>query len=192
VRALRDDLFLHQLILPLVRPALHDLLGVRDPNLCEAPFQVAEALLRAEGFSEVQYVWALGLATFEKVAAGESDLALTPPLAAVRRIEAGDPVVILAGVHVGCFELLGHKHVRTIRDLKGKVVAVAYLDGTAHLLTAIMAASVGLDPQQDITWAVRPRPREAMQFFIDGKADAYMGSHRSPRSCAQERSGMWS
>ena len=161
----------------------------KDPNLCEAPFQVAEALLRAEGFSEVQYVWALGLATFEKMAAGEIDLALTTPLAAVRRIEAGDPVVILAGVHVGCFELLGHKHVRTIRDLKGKVVAVAYLDGTAHLLTAIMAASVGLDPQQDITWAVRPRGREAMQFFIDGKADAFMGFPPEPQELRARKIG---
>jgi NitT/TauT family transport system substrate-binding protein len=164
----------------------------KDPALCEAPAQVAEALLRAEGFSEVQYVWALGLAAAEKMVAGEIDLALGTPLATVRRIEAGDPLVILAGVHVGCFELLGHERVRTIRDLKGKVIAVAYLGGTAHLLTAIMAASVGLDPQQDITWDVRPKPREAMQFFIDGKADAYMGSHPSPRSCAQERSGMWS
>ena len=78
-------------------------------------------------------------------------LALTTPLAAVRRIEAGDPLVILAGVHVGCFELFGTDRVRAIRDLKGKTVAVAYLGGTAHLLTAIMVASVGLDPQQDIT-----------------------------------------
>jgi NitT/TauT family transport system substrate-binding protein len=162
----------------------------KDPNLCEAPAQVAEALLRAEGFSEVQYVWALGpAATSEKMFAGEIDLALTTPLAAARRIEAGDPLVILAGVHVGCFELFGHKHVRTIRDLKGKMIAVAYLGGTAHLLTAIMAASVGLDPQQDITWAVRPGGREAMQFFIDGKADAFMGFPPEPQELRARKIG---
>jgi NitT/TauT family transport system substrate-binding protein len=163
----------------------------KDPNLCEAPAQVAEELLRAEGFSGVQYVWALGpAATFGKMVASEIDLALMTALSAVRRIEeAGDPLVILAGVHVGCFELLGHKRVRTIRDLKGKVVAVAYLGGTAHLLTAIMAASVGLDPQQDITWAVQGGNREAMQYFIDGKADAFMGFPPEPQELRARKIG---
>ena len=162
----------------------------KDPALCEAPVQVAEALLRAEGFSEVQYVWALGpAATSEKMVAGEIDLALTTPLAAVQRIEAGDPLVVLAGVHVGCFELFAYKRVRTIRDLKGKSVAVAYLGGTAHLLTAIMAASVGLDPQRDITWAVQGGGREAMQFFIDGKADAFMGFPPEPQELRARKIG---
>jgi NitT/TauT family transport system substrate-binding protein len=162
----------------------------KDPNLCEAPAQVAEELLRAEGFSEVQYVWAFGpAATFAKMVAGEIDLALMSAPPAVRQIEAGDPLVILAGVHVGCFELLGHEHVRGIRDLKGKVVAVSYLGGTAHLLTAIMAASVGLDPQQDITWAVQGGGREAMQCFIDGKADAFMGFPPEPQELRARKIG---
>src|SRR5919109_548601 len=76
----------------------------------------------------------------EKIAAGEIDLGLMSTSPAVRRIEAGDPLVLLAGIHVGCFELFGHERVRAIRDLKGKVVAVSYLGGTAHLLIAIMAA----------------------------------------------------
>jgi NitT/TauT family transport system substrate-binding protein len=162
----------------------------QDPNLCEVPAQVAEELLRAEGFSEVQYVWALGpAATFEKMMAGEIDLALMTALSAMRRIEAGDPLVFLAGVHVGCFELFGHEHVRAIRDLKGKVVAVTYLGGVAHLLTAIMAASVGLDPQQDITWVAKSGRREAMQFFIDGKADAFMGFPPEPQELRARKIG---
>jgi NitT/TauT family transport system substrate-binding protein len=164
----------------------------KDPNLCEVPAQVAEELLRAEGFSEVQYVWALGpAATFEKMMAGEIDLALTTALAAMRRIEAGDPLVFLAGVHVGCFELFGHEHVRAIRDLKGKVVAVAYLGGVAHLLTAIMAASVGLDPQQDITWGSRAVAARPCSSSSTARRTPSWGSHPSPRSCAPERSGRW-
>jgi NitT/TauT family transport system substrate-binding protein len=163
---------------------------MKVPALCEAPAQVAEELLLAEGFSDVQYVWAPGAAAFQKTAAGEIDLALQTALAGVRRIEAGDPVVLLAGVHVGCFELIGHGRVRAIRDLKGKVVVVPLLGGTPYMLIASMATYVGLDPHKDITWAVRSG-RAAMQFFIDGKADAFMGSRPSPRSCAPERSGMW-
>jgi NitT/TauT family transport system substrate-binding protein len=114
----------------------------RDAGLlCEAPAQVAEELLRVEGFSEVQYVWTFGAdGILEKTVAGEIDLALITALPAIRWIEAGEPLVILAGIHVGCFELIAREPVRTIRDLKGKVVAVSYLGGTAHLLTAIMAA----------------------------------------------------
>ena len=38
-------------------------------------------------------------------------------------LEAGDPAIILAGGHVGCFELVGTDRVQSIRDLKGKTVA---------------------------------------------------------------------
>ncbi len=69
------------------------------------------------------------------------------------------------------------------------MVAVAYLSGTAHLLTAIMAAYVGLDPQQDITWAVQSGRREAMQFFIDGKADALMGLPPEPQELRARKIG---
>jgi NitT/TauT family transport system substrate-binding protein len=159
------------------------------PNLCEAPAQAAQELLRAEGFSEVQYVQALGVAGFEKIAAGEIDLALQAAMIGVRQIDAGAPVVLLAGVHVGCFELFGHERVRTIRDLKGKVVAVSYLGGGAHLLIAIMATYVGLDPHKDITWAVQSGRREAMQFFIDRQADAFMGFPPEPQELRARKIG---
>jgi ABC-type nitrate/sulfonate/bicarbonate transport system substrate-binding protein len=39
-------------------------------------------------------------------------------------LDGGAPIVVLAGVHVGCFELIATDRVRTIKDLKGKTVAV--------------------------------------------------------------------
>ena len=45
----------------------------------------------------------------------------------VARIDAGDPPVIVAGTHVGCFELFGTRRIRSVRDLRGKVVAVSEL-----------------------------------------------------------------
>jgi NitT/TauT family transport system substrate-binding protein len=41
------------------------------------------------------------------------------------RLDVGDPVVLLAGGHVGCLELFGTDQVRTIRDLRGKTVVVS-------------------------------------------------------------------
>jgi NitT/TauT family transport system substrate-binding protein len=125
---------------------------------------------------------------FEKFAAGEIDLGPQAIPHAMRRIEAADPLVFLAGVHVGCFELFGHAHVRAIRDLKGKVVVVPTLGGNAHTLIASMGAYVGLDPQQDITW-VAQSGREAMQFFIEGKADAFMGFPPQPQELRARQIG---
>jgi NitT/TauT family transport system substrate-binding protein len=160
----------------------------QEPALCEAPAQVAQELLRGESFSDVQYVWAPGAASFEKVASGEIDLGLQAAPYAVRQIDAGDPIVLLAGIHVGCIELLGHERVRAIRDLKGKVVVVPHLGGTPYSLIASMAAYVGLDPQQDITWVVQSG-REAMQFFIDGKVDAFMGFPPEPQELRARKIG---
>jgi NitT/TauT family transport system substrate-binding protein len=160
---------------------------LQAPGLCEAPVQVAEELLWGEGFSDVQYVRVPGTANLQKIAAGEIDLGLQAIPYAVRRIAAGDPVVFLAGVHVGCFELFGHERVRAIRDLKGKVVVVSTLGGNSHTLTASMAAYVGLDPQQDITWVASGR--EAMQFFIAGQADAFMGFPPQPQELRARKIG---
>ena len=158
------------------------------PALCEAPAQVAKELLRGEGFSEIQYVWAPGAAGYEKIASGEIDLGLHTAPQGVRRIEAGDPVVLLGGVHVGCFDLIGNDRVRAIRDLKGKVAVVPHLASTPYMLIASMAAYVGLDPHKDITW-VAQSGREAMQFFIDGKADAFMGFPPEPQELRARRIG---
>jgi NitT/TauT family transport system substrate-binding protein len=124
----------------------------------------------------------------EKLAAGEIDLGLMAAPYAVKRIDAGAPVVLLAGIHVGCVELFGHARVRAIRDLKGKVVVVPQLGGTPHMLIASMAAYVGLDPQQDITWVVQSG-REAMQVFIDGQADAFLGFPPAPQELRARKIG---
>ena len=158
------------------------------PALCEAPAQVAKELLQGEGFSDVQYVQIPVTAIIEKIVSGEIDLGLYASLLGVRQIEAGAPVVLLAGLHAGCYELFGHERVQTIHDLKGKVVVVPMLGGNAHLLIASMAAYVGLDPQQDITWVVQSG-REAMQFFIDGKADAFMGFPPQPQELRARKIG---
>src|SRR5207245_8870335 len=93
--------------------------------ICVAPEYAAEELLRAEGFTDVEYVHKAGTVGKEKgLAAGDVDLTLHFAAPLVVRLDSGDPIVILAGVHTGCFELFGTERVRTIRDLKVKTVAV--------------------------------------------------------------------
>jgi len=87
---------------------------------------------------------------------------------------------MLAGIHVGCFELFGNEAVHGIADLKGKRFAMAGLRGPAQLLMSAMAAYVGLDPTKDIDWVVSRAPRP-IELFLDGKVDAFMAFQPEPQ-----------
>jgi NitT/TauT family transport system substrate-binding protein len=104
---------------------------------------------------------------------GEADINLHFFAPALIRLDAGDPLVILAGAHVGCFELVGTDRVRAIRDLKGKTVAVGALGAPGHVFIASMAAYVGPDPRKDITWATHPEA-EAVRLLTAGRIDAFL------------------
>jgi len=92
----------------------------------------------------------------------------------IPRIDAGEPIVFLGGVHTGCVEVFANEHVRTVRDLKGKTFAItAPRDGNYFFIGSI-AAHVGLQPDRDVTWAVHPIP-EWQGLLQQGKIDAFLG-----------------
>jgi len=135
---------------------------------------VAEPLLRDEGFTEVQYVRIEGTAGVEKaLTSGEADISMNYAASIIMRVDAGVPVVVLAGGHVGCLELFGTERVQALRDLKGKTIAVFELGSVLHVFLSSMLAYVGLDPNQDVNWDTHP-PTEAMQLLVQGKIDAVM------------------
>ena len=84
------------------------------------------------------------------IARGEIDFSLYFAASLVFRLDEGLPVTVLAGVHSGCFELFAHGPMRTISDLKGKKVGLNVLGVAKHRYVAIMAANIGLDPEEDI------------------------------------------
>jgi NitT/TauT family transport system substrate-binding protein len=88
---------------------------------------------------------------YQALVAGEADIAMQFSGPNIIRIDMGDPIIILAGIHVGCFELFGTDRVRAVRDLKGKKVAVFAIGSPPHVFLSVIAAYVGLDPQKDIT-----------------------------------------
>ena len=150
-----------------------------DPNICLAPVDIAEDLLRAEGFTDVRYVSvAGGFAQPQRVASAEIDFGLTFAASVVWHLDRGVPVTSLAGLHSGCYELFAHEPVRTVRDLKGRRVGIKTLSSSGHLYVAIMANHVGLDPQRDIEWVTSP---DAMELFADGKVDAFLGFPPEPQ-----------
>lgn len=155
---------------------------VQIPSVCLAPQYVAGDLLRAEGFIDIRYVRRAAGPTgvYRTVASGDADLSMAFVAPFLIEVDAGAPIVLLAGVHPGCFELFGGERVRAIRDLKGKTVSVPALNGGNHVFVSSMAAYVGLDPRSDITWVIHPSA-EGMRLFAEGRVDAYLGFPPEPQ-----------
>ena len=152
----------------------------QNPSLCVAPQYVAEGLLKAEGFTEVTYIKTSVADVTKSHAAGATDIGLHFVGPLVIAVDAGQPIVLLAGVHVGCYELFGTGRIRAIRDLKGKTVAVTELGLTQHVFLASMVAYVGMDPRKDINFVAHP-PAEAKKLLAEGKIDAYLGFPPDPQ-----------
>ncbi|MBI4525360.1 MAG: ABC transporter substrate-binding protein [Deltaproteobacteria bacterium] len=148
-------------------------LAYHSRSLCHAPLYVAEDSLRGEGFTDVQYV---KTSTVEKsLASGEVDVVthFCGPLAI--QVDNGDQIVLLSGLHPGCIELVGTDRIRSIRDLKGKTIAVTDLGGGRHAFLAVMAAHVGLDPRKDIN-IVAHRAAEAARLLAERKIDGFLAA----------------
>jgi NitT/TauT family transport system substrate-binding protein len=162
---------------------------VQVPSICQNPQYVAEELFREERFTDVHYIKKEGTEGIEQaLASGEADLNghFAAPL--IIRREAGDPNVILAGLHVGCFEPFGTERVRAIHDLKGKTVAVRALDSSRYIFLASMVAYVGLDPRKDINFVPHPGP-ESIRLLAEGKIDAYLGFPPEPQELRAKQIG---
>jgi NitT/TauT family transport system substrate-binding protein len=149
--------------------------------LCTAPQFIADELLRMEGFTDIRRV-AIPVAAggAKALGRGEVDFDINYAANFVQAVDAGVPVTMLTGVHVGCFELIAQQKVRSIGDLKGKSVGVQALGTTPHVLLALLAGLVGLDAQNDIRWVTDPKVKPKDRF-IDGKIDAFLGFPPEPQ-----------
>ena len=160
----------------------------QSPAICISPLYVARELLPGEGFTDAQYV-KIGRELFtQAVASGEVDIAMNFVGPLLIPVEAGDQVVMLAGGHVGCFELFGTDRVRAIRDLKGKTVAVTEVGGPDHVFLASMIAYVGLDPQKDVHWVTHPFIKST-QLLAEGKIDAVLALPPQPQELRAKQIG---
>ena len=76
-------------------------------GICIAPQYVAEELLHVEGFTEGQYVkTGYGATLYQALGSGALDLAMAFVPASIIQLDAGTPIVLLGGVHVGCSRLI--------------------------------------------------------------------------------------
>jgi len=143
------------------------------PGICVAPQYIAEELLRIEGFSDVRYL-DVPLNLVHRAVGSDIDLGIGFIAQYIVELDLATPLVLLSGVHVGCFELFGTKSVNSIRDLKGKTVSVPALGSAHHNFIASMAAYVGVDAKREINFVAHP-VSESAQLLAEEKVDALMG-----------------
>ncbi len=144
--------------------------------------------MRLEGFTEVEYVLDEIGHPMLLVGEGRADISMDATPNFLPLLDAGKPVVALAGIHVGCYELFGHERVRAIRDLKGKRVAVSTLGSVEHILVGSIAAYVGIHPKQ-IDWMLAGTYPAAMRLFEEHKADAFLGFAPQPQELHAKKVG---
>jgi NitT/TauT family transport system substrate-binding protein len=157
------------------------------PGICIAPQYVAEELLKSEGFTDVQYV-DLGADVYPAFAANKVDISMAFVGPFIVQLDANMPIVLLGGIHVGCYELFGTERVNAIRDLKGKTVAVPSLGSPHHTFLASMAAHVGIDPGKEINFVTHP-VSESARLLTERKVDALMGFPPVPQELREKKIG---
>ena len=152
--------------------------SIRLPSLvgggyCWGGLLLAGELLRADGFSDVTYVHGdMSVDPAVWIARGETDFSVNYAPIHIASIDAGVPIKVLCGLHAGCLELIANDRVESFMDLKGKRVGMHDPDAPSHVLVALMASYIGLDPVNDIEWVVQEsNPADA---FAQGKFDAYL------------------
>jgi NitT/TauT family transport system substrate-binding protein len=159
-------------------------------SLCGAPAFLAEELLRAEGFTNVRYPEMPPSTADVAHAVGRGYVDISHGYASqfIPAIDAGEPVTLLAGIHVGCIELFANEDIRGVADLKGKSVGVQALGSNPHVLLTLMAAQLGLDPVRDLQWVTDPKVKP-IERFVDGKIDAFLGFAPEPQELRARQIG---
>ena len=161
----------------------------KSPSICLAPQYVMSDLLTAEGITNIAYVESdTGLEQARAVAKGDIDLCLQFSGPLLLGFDRGMGITVLAGIHVGCFELFAKEGIRSVADLKGRTVGQPGPGSGPHVFVSAMASLVGLDPAKDIVWVTSEKVKP-IELFAEGKIDAFLGFPPEPQRLRAQNIG---
>jgi NitT/TauT family transport system substrate-binding protein len=167
----------------------------KSPSICIAPQYVVSDLLNAEGFTNVVYIESgsyvepsSGVAQFKSLGKGDLDFSLDFSGPLLLEVDRGLSTTVLAGIHVGCFELFAKEGIRSVADLKGRTVGIQGLESPQHVFLSAMATLVGLNPAKDIEW-VTSASVKPIELFAEGKIDAFLGFPPEPQRLRAQNIG---
>jgi NitT/TauT family transport system substrate-binding protein len=174
---------------PNPRPETTTIRLAKNPVICLAPQYVVSDLLNAEGFTNVVYVQSdAGVEQTKAVGKGDIDFTLHFSGPLLLQVDRGLSITIVAGIHVGCFELFAREGIRSVADLKGRTVGIQGLETSPHVFLSAMATLVGLNPVKDIEW-VTSASVKPIELFAEGKIDAFLGFPPEPQRLRAQNIG---
>ena len=144
-------------------------------NVHGTPLYLAQEFLTAEGFTDVQYIDVpLASGGVPQLAAGEIDISLNFAPDFTVAADAGDQLVILAGVRRSAFSLFGNDRVRSLRDLKGKRIWILPRDAAdATAFWAALLGFVGIDIETEVEF-VELSLADFVPALLAGKIDVWL------------------
>ena len=161
----------------------------KNRTICIAPQYVVADLLRLEGFTEVRYVATdAGAGQSKALARGDIDLTLQFSALTLIPIDAGERITIIAGVHVGCFELFASEGIRSIATSRARRWRYR---SWAHPRTCSCRPwplTSGSTPPRTSTGS-RVQQIPPMELFADGKIDAFLGFPPEPQELRARKIG---
>src|ERR1700756_860390 len=90
----------------------------KNSAICIAPQYVVSDLLNAEGFTNVVYVQSdTGTELARAVANRDLDFTLNFSAPLILQVDRALNITVLAGIHVGCFELFAKEGIHSVADL---------------------------------------------------------------------------
>jgi len=162
-----------------------------SPAACDPPTALAKEFLLEEGFTDIQYV-RVPVTTTEWLTADKADFHSGYGNLIAANVDAGLPMVTLAGIHPGCMELFATPGISTIRDLRGKTIAVNATNASDQFygFFSILLAYVGVDQRTEVNFIeVGPDLNALRDAFVDGRSQAFIAPaafgpslHRNPKN----------
>jgi NitT/TauT family transport system substrate-binding protein len=146
-----------------------------SPPACDPSLALAREFLLEEGFTDIRYV-KVPVTTTEWVTTNIADVTSAYVNLIVANVEVGLPIVALAGIHPGCFELFVRPGIASIRDLRGKTIAVTAKNESDQFygFFSALLAYVGISPT-DVNFVEIPPDVAALRdAFVDGKSEAFI------------------
>lgn len=147
-----------------------------SPAPCDPPSALAKEFLLEEGFTDIKYPRASNTTT-DWLTSGVADFSTGYGNLIAANVDAGLPIVALAGMHPGCFELFATPGISTIRDLRGKSIAVNARNASDQFygFFAILLAYVGVDPQTEVNFIeIGPDLNALRDAYLDGRSQAFI------------------
>ena len=147
-----------------------------SPAPCDPPSALAREFLLEEGFTDIRYVRASNTTT-EWLTSGVADFSTGYGNLIAANVDAGLPILALAGVHPGCFEIFATPGISGIRDLRGKTIAVSAKNASDQFygFFAILLAYVGVDPQSEVNFIEVGNEAPALRSaFVEGRSQAFI------------------